>query len=114
MDPDQIPVEIVPKPPVLHPYFKTISATIGVFVLVAGLGIVIKLTQQSQDTRTKALAPTPTPSPFTVIKKGDANKDNKVDGTDYTIWLSGFLDADFNEDGKVDGVDYSLWLNNYL
>lgn len=54
MDPDQIPVEIVPKPPALHPYFKTISATIGIFVLVAGLGVAIKLVKNRQNSFSKA------------------------------------------------------------
>lgn len=111
---NQIPVEIIKTPPPVSSYFKTLSAVLGIFVLVTGLGVAIRLTQQSQDNRTKALVPTPTPSPFTIIKKGDANKNNTVDYADYIIWLSGSVDADFNEDGKVDGIDYSLWLNNYL
>lgn len=113
-DDNQIPIEIIKTPPPVSSYFKTLSAVLGIFVLVTGLGVAIRLTQQSQDNRTKALVPTPTPSPITVIKKGDANGDGKVDGADYTIWLSGSLDGDFNEDGRVDGVDYVIWINNYL
>lgn len=52
---------------------------------------------------------------------GDANKDNRVDGQDYVIWLShygtattrGATDGDFNADGTVAGQDYVIWLNNY-
>ena len=64
--------------------------------------------------------PTSTPTPTPVIKAGDANGDNKVDETDYTIWLShysqsvtGITNGDFNSNGKVDGVDYVIWLINY-
>jgi hypothetical protein len=52
---------------------------------------------------------------------GDANNDNRVDGQDYTRWLSrynqntanGPQDGDFNSSGKVDGIDYVIWLVNY-
>lgn len=52
---------------------------------------------------------------------GDANGDDKVDGVDYVIWLTQYLnynptpnsDPDFNGSGTVDGVDYVIWLNNY-
>lgn len=54
MDDNQIPVEIVKTPPPVSSYFKTLSAVLGVFVLVAGLGIAVKLSQQKQETRTKA------------------------------------------------------------
>lgn len=54
MDDNQIPVEIVKTPPPISSYFKTLSAVLGVFVLVAGLGIAVKLSQQKQETRTKA------------------------------------------------------------
>ena len=55
------------------------------------------------------------------ILPGDANKDGKVDGVDYVIWLNnynksvnnGSVSGDFNLNGKVDGVDYVIWLNNY-
>ena len=56
MDDNQIPVEIVKTPPPVSSYFKTLSAVLGVFVLVAGLGIAVKLSQQKQETRTKASA----------------------------------------------------------
>jgi hypothetical protein len=52
---------------------------------------------------------------------GDANKDGRIDGIDYVIWLNhytqqtsmGASDGDFNLDGHVDGIDYIYWLNNY-
>ncbi|KKS98302.1 MAG: hypothetical protein UV73_C0002G0016 [Candidatus Gottesmanbacteria bacterium GW2011_GWA2_43_14] len=52
---------------------------------------------------------------------GDANRDCKVDGIDYVIWLKNYnktvsdgrLSGDFNNNGKVDGLDYVIWLNNY-
>lgn len=51
---------------------------------------------------------------------GDANNDGKVDGIDFTIWLSNYgrtnitnNPADFNRDGKVDGIDFTIWLSNY-
>jgi hypothetical protein len=66
-------------------------------------------------------SPQPTPSLTPVLKTGDANGDNRVDGVDYVIWLNHYgsttankyLDGDYNGDSKVDGVDYVLWLNNY-
>jgi hypothetical protein len=65
--------------------------------------------------------PTPSPTPTQGIKSGDANSDNKVDGTDYVIWLNhlnlsspnGRNDGDFNFDGQVNGLDYVIWLNNF-
>lgn len=54
MDENQIPIEIIKTPPPVSSYFKTLSAVLGVFVLVAGLGIAVKLSQQKQETRTKA------------------------------------------------------------
>lgn len=53
---NQIPVEVIKTPPPVNSYFKTLSAVLGVFVLVAGLGIAVKLSQQKQETRTKASA----------------------------------------------------------
>jgi hypothetical protein len=51
---------------------------------------------------------------------GDANGDRKVDGIDFSIWLShynqnvsGPSNGDFNNSGKVDGIDFSVWLSNY-
>lgn len=52
---------------------------------------------------------------------GDANGDGKVDGIDFSVWLSnygkttqnGSTDGDFNADGKVDGIDFTIWLTNY-
>jgi len=54
MDDNQIPVEIIRTPPPVSSYFKTLSAALGVFVLVEGLGIAVKLSQQKQTTKTKA------------------------------------------------------------
>lgn len=53
-DDNQIKVEVVKTSPPPHSYFKTLSAVLGVFVLVAGLGIAVRLSQQKQDSRTKA------------------------------------------------------------
>jgi hypothetical protein len=59
-------------------------------------------------------------SVFAKILQGDANGDGKVDGVDFSIWLShygqsltGASSGDFNTSGKVDGVDFALWLSNY-
>jgi hypothetical protein len=65
--------------------------------------------------------PTSTPNPTPVLKSGDANYDNRIDGVDYVIWLihygqiltGGNVVGDFNNDGRVDGIDYVIWLNNY-
>ncbi len=64
-------------------------------------------------------------------QKGDANCDGFVDGYDYSIWRTEYVDvsggeplvrdnweADFTGndglcDGVVDGYDYSLWRNQY-
>ncbi len=64
---------------------------------------------------------TGTPTPTIITKQGDANKDGKVDGIDFVIWINhygqttsrGYIDADFNNDTKVDGIDYTIWLFNY-
>lgn len=72
-------------------------------------------------TPTITVRPTSTLTPTTRAKPGDANNDNKVDGIDYSIWVSrynqstsnGYRDGDFNGDGKVDGIDYLIWLSNY-
>ena len=71
-------------------------------------------TPTPQPTASPTLTPTPTSKP------GDANGDNLVNETDFTIWLShfgqaisGITNADFNGDGRVDGIDYVIWLNNY-
>lgn len=60
------------------------------------------------------------PSPSLLIIPGDANNDQRVDETDYTIWLShyglttaaGASDGDFDGDSKVNGVDYAIWRLN--
>jgi hypothetical protein len=79
--------------------------------------------KNSLDFYTGGLTQTPTPSitQTSSPKLGDANNDQKVDGVDFTIWLShynqnttnGKADGDFNTSGKVDGVDFSIWLSNY-
>ena len=53
-------------------------------------------------------------------KPGDANGDNLVDGSDYSIWHAkynqsalGAANGDFDNNGLVDGQDYVIWLNNY-
>jgi hypothetical protein len=60
--------------------------------------------------------PTPTP----VLKPGDTNNDNIIDGRDYVIWLNhfgqavlGITNGDFDKNNVVDGRDYVIWLNNY-
>ncbi|MBL9125771.1 MAG: hypothetical protein JNG90_19175, partial [Planctomycetaceae bacterium] len=57
---------------------------------------------------------------FTILP-GDANRDNLVDGADYSIWADNWLhqpatftQADFSGDGMVDGADYVLWADNFL
>ena len=51
---------------------------------------------------------------------GDATRDGKVDGADYTLWADHFEMAgmtwdqgDFTGNGIVDGEDYTLWADNY-
>jgi hypothetical protein len=52
---------------------------------------------------------------------GDANKDFRVDGLDYSVWLihydqtipGGPTVGDFDNNGKVDGIDYVIWLSHY-
>ena len=61
------------------------------------------------------------PSPTSIHKQGDADGDDDVDITDYSIWISKYdgsqpepiYDPDFNNDGKVDGEDYVIWMINY-
>ena len=66
------------------------------------------------------ISPPPTISVTGSSKPGDANGDNLVDGTDYSIWHSkynqsalGAANGDFDNNGFVDGPDYVIWLNNY-
>jgi len=51
---------------------------------------------------------------------GDASRDGRVDGADYTVWADhyGSLDldhsqGDFNCDDLVDGADYTVWADHY-
>ena len=52
---------------------------------------------------------------------GDANRDEVVDGADYTVWAdhygaTGALGpdgGDFNCDDSVDGADYTIWADHY-
>ena len=86
-------------------------------------------------TPTKTPTPTPTsapintntPSPLptlpTACLPGDANRDCKVDGIDYVVWVNhysptlvqsgGYTIGDFDANTKVDGQDFIIWLNNY-
>ena len=66
------------------------------------------------------ISPPPTIPLTGSSKPGDANGDNLVDGTDYSIWHSkynqsalGAANGDFDNNGFVDGPDYVIWLNNY-
>jgi len=73
------------------------------------------LTSQSCNTQTCEVPPVNTQKP------GDANGDDKIDETDYSIWLSNYQTSttlkqkagDFNGDGKVDGGDYIIWVTNF-
>lgn len=65
---------------------------------------------------------TPPPPTLTSIPvPGDADEDGDVDLTDYSIWITQYLnynptqnaDPDFNTDQEVDGEDFVIWLNNY-
>ncbi|MBX7072872.1 MAG: hypothetical protein K1X71_06955 [Pirellulales bacterium] len=50
---------------------------------------------------------------------GDANRDGKVSGADYTVWADhfhqpgNFSKGDFNRDGTVSGADYTLWADHF-
>ena len=66
------------------------------------------------------ISQSPSNPPTGAGKPGDANGDNLVDGTDYSIWHSkynqsalGAANGDFDGNGVVDGQDYVIWLNNY-
>jgi len=64
---------------------------------------------------------------FTVLPlPGDANGDDCVNGSDYTVWAENYLGAlvprwsnggwtvgNFNEDTVVNGGDYTIWADNY-
>ncbi len=47
----------------------------------------------------------------------DGNRDNIVDGKDYTMWLNGYgksqSSGDYDLNGFVDGKDYVIWLRDY-
>jgi hypothetical protein len=52
---------------------------------------------------------------------GDANRDGKVTGGDYTIWadhfgskVARFTQGDFNGDGLVTGADYTIWADHFV
>lgn len=112
------------------------------YVLAATLGVAIPTsTGTPTPTKTPTLTHTPTPtatktvtltssptntltltlSPTAIPILGDANGDTKVDGIDFTIWLSNYGNSttqgknvgDFNNDTKVDGIDFVIWLSNY-
>jgi uncharacterized repeat protein (TIGR02543 family) len=52
-----------------------------------------------------------------VLWEGDANDDNKINTTDFSLWLllfgSGDVRADFNLDGLVNTTDFSIWYTNF-
>jgi len=54
---------------------------------------------------------------FGLLREGDANNDDVVDITDFSIWRSTFGRAeprgDFNQDGIVVIVDFSLLRSNF-
>jgi len=71
-------------------------------------------------TATPTPANNPTAIPTVADIPGDADRNGKVDGVDYVIWLNHYNQAvlgpasgDFDYSNKVDGVDYVIWLNNY-
>ncbi len=63
----------------------------------------------------------PMPTATSLVVRGDANGDGRVDGLDYVIWVDNYgtssgasvSQGDFNRDGKVDGLDYVIWVDNY-
>lgn len=71
---------------------------------------------------TGTVAPTqPQPTPTTAptckyFSYGDANCDNQVNNSDFTIWSEDFLSngatkrADFNKDGKVSLIDFEIFI----
>lgn len=77
-------------------------------------------------TATPTKTPTPSPRPTNTITpsptpSADANSDGKVDGIDYTIWLTffgnnfqGITFGDFNRSGTVDAADYAIWTSRIL
>ncbi|MDO8575102.1 MAG: dockerin type I domain-containing protein, partial [bacterium] len=53
-----------------------------------------------------------------VVKKGDANKDGKVDKYDFSLMMAnwgkaGINTSDFNGDSKVDKYDFALLMSNW-
>lgn len=51
----EIPIEVVPRPPKFHPYFKQLMGIVTVLVLSIGLGIGVKLSQSRQNVTSKAV-----------------------------------------------------------
>jgi hypothetical protein len=54
------------------------------------------------------------------VPDGDANRDGKTDGADYTVWADNFgktpatfEEGDLNCDDIVDGADYTIWADNF-
>jgi len=67
-----------------------------------------------------SLTPTITPTPTPYRLPCDANKDDVVNESDYSIWLVNYNTTkngpdygDFNSDNYVDGIDYALWRKNF-
>ena len=60
-----------------------------------------------------------------LLPAGDANNDNRIDPTDFAIFVSAYntdinipgsgydAAADFNFDGAVDPTDFGLFVGNY-
>jgi hypothetical protein len=55
-----------------------------------------------------------------LVLLGDANRNDAVDGADYTLWADNYLasdanwgQGDFNVNGIVDGADYTLWADHF-
>jgi hypothetical protein len=68
--------------------------------------------------RTVSLAPGANAESFGTLKEGDANDDNCVTLTDFSILATAFfpaydLRADFNQDGYVSVVDFSMLRENF-
>lgn len=58
---------------------------------------------------------------FTILS-GDANRDNKITGADFTVWATNFglfsgdatvRDGDFNGDGFITGADFTIWSSQF-
>lgn len=68
--------------------------------------------RNDQETPVPTPVPTPTGDPCLHQPRGDANCDGRIDGVDYSRWLSLDESADFNADGNVNASDYQIWFAN--